>query len=471
MERMGGRLGVACVLVALVASASAEVPRPGRAPSRWSAGKLTASGSVPYNTVYLNRCAGGCSVTGPAVSSSINNTWDVNGPRMLSAFPFDDAAWSNVVACVRDVFEPFVIDVVETDPGTANHFEVMVGGYPTEIGLQTGLLGVAPAGCTSTYMDNALVFAFAGKFRDLVSTCNESCVNALCYVITQELGHTWTSLDHVVLPADPMTYDSYLGRRYFQNSDARCGSDCRNGISPDGLPCTGPYHRCLCSGADTQNSYATIGGLFGFGAATPPTVTVDLEPGANVVPGFAVAIEASDNSGVVTRVELVVDGVLIGSLTAPPYVFAAPATLMNGTHHVEAIAYDPQQTPGKAVVDVVIGPRCEGDTDCANLTDVCIGGRCVAGPSVDGGLGTTCTLPRDCISNLCAADGSTSYCVEACSAGQCPLDFGCRELDGDSVCWPAYDESGCGCRSTGGGAPGALLVLLALARRRRAFNP
>jgi hypothetical protein len=157
-----------------------------------------------------------------------------------------------------------------------------------------------------------------------------------------------------------------------------------------------------------------------------------------------------------------------------PFVFNAPATLANGPHKVEITAYDPHQTPGKATVDVIVGPPCKGSDDCSNATDVCVGGRCVPGSGVNGGLGTSCGMATDCLSGQCASDGTNSYCVEQCNVGDCPSDFGCLDVgNGTSVCWPGYDDGsggGCGCQSNRGGPLGMLLALALMVvtcRRRR----
>ena len=82
--------------------------------------------------------------------------------------------------------------------------------------------------------------------------------------------------------------------------------------------------------------------------------------------------------------------------------------------------------------------------------------------------------PSQCSSGQCASDGTSMYCVEPCTVGQCPMGFGCTITSGTmGVCWPGYNDgsgsSGGGCDS--GGAPGlfglsALAGLLALRRRR-----
>jgi uncharacterized protein (TIGR03382 family) len=476
---MSRRLGVVLLVSLAAAPAAAERPRSVIVPHEIvEFGDVGPTGLAPYNTVYLNPCLpSGCVIT-PGGSNSINDRWGISQTRTLTSFPYGDEAWQQVVACVRDVMSPFNINVTTTNPGSANHWEIMIAGSPTDLGMSSGIGGVAPGGCTSTYHNNALVFAFA-KVYGSGGQCGERCVNELCATAAQEIGHVWKSMDHVRVAADPMTYFGYSDRRYFQDTAAQCGSDCVNGVSPFGQTCTGTNnqsHACGCTGLQTQNSVAIIRDLFGIGAGIPPEVTITSPKfGENVAPGFAVRANATDDSGTITRVELKVNGQFVASFDSPPFVFNAPSTLADGTHKVEVIAYDPHDHAGKASVDVIIGPPCSKPADCANATDTCVGGRCVPGSGVPGGLGSACTDGTECLSGQCAGDGTNSYCVEPCLIGQCPSDYGCLETGGapgEGVCWPGYDDGsgGCGCQTGGAGGAvpfGLAFAALALRRRRR----
>ena len=466
-----------------LATAAAERPFTGTVSARGEVRQLPPNALVPYNTVYLNRCAGGGCTIRPGDSSSIADTWGVGGQRNLTAFPYGDEAWDKVVGCVRDVFSPFQVNIVTTNPGSQNHFEIMIAGAATDLNSTwTNYGGVAPGNneCDG-YLHNALVFAFAKAYGNNSSnTCDDSCVNEICATAAQEIGHVWKRMDHVRTASDPMTYFGFTSRRYFQNTDAVCGSDCVNGTwnGPFGaVSCTGignQSHPCWCGG-DTQNSHETIKSLFGLGPGTPPiTKITSPKLGESVEAGFPVYTEITDDSGSILRVEFKVDGQTVTQLAQGPFVFNAPSTLAEGTHRVEIVAYDPHGTPGTATVDVVVGPPCDGEDDCAE-ENVCVGGRCVAGPSVTGGLGTACSSSTDCVSGQCASDGTSSVCVELCLVGQCPEDFGCLDTgsgDGTGVCWPGYDDGsgGCGCQTSRGGPAGmflALLVMVLSCRRRR----
>ncbi len=439
---------------------------------------LTPQGLVPYNKIYLNRCAAGCPI-GVGTSNSITDKWPIGTARTLTKFPYSDDTWNKVVACFKDVMSPYNVEVVETNPGSTNHFEIMIAGLPTDVGMSANIGGVAPGGpCITSYMDNALVFDFAGVWGS-GTTCGSGCIEDICSTAAQEIAHTWKSMDHVIVKQDPMTYFNFTGRKYFQDTEAQCGSDCVNGVGPGNVTCSGTNnqsHRCRCSTGQTQNSVSIIKSLFGTGPGTPPTVTVT-KPANNttVGAGFKLYATATDDVSV-SKVDLKIDGMVVQTLTAEPYTFTAPTTLAPGVHHIEAVAYDGPGTPGTAALDVTIGGPCESDSDCPNATDACAGGRCVAGPSATGGLGTACTDSAQCASDVCGSDGTAMYCVEACVVGDCPEDFGCIDDGsgkGTGVCWPGYDDGsgGCGCESNRPGGALSFGLLFAVTvftwRRRR----
>jgi MYXO-CTERM domain-containing protein len=385
------------------------------------------------------------------------------GHGVLSAFSRGDATWRAVVACMREVFAPFAVDMTEADPGSAPHFEVMIGGQPQELGLSPGVGGVSPFSC-APYIANSLVFVFDVWGND---------PDEICATAAQELAHSF-ALDHATEPSDPMTYFDYDGRRHFMNAQLQCGSDCdKNHRSPLGVACAGPdlqEHACACGGgAQTQNDVQVISALFGDGPATPPSVKiVSPKVGDTVEPGFAITTEISDDVAI-SSAELRFDGTRVASASGAPYAFHGPSEIANGTHTIEVTGYDDLGTPGRARVQVIVGPGCKSPADCPLDTDACIGGRCVAGPSVIGGLGQVCTAAGDCKSYTCASDNGARYCVEACQPGQCPDGFGCRsDGQGGGVCWPGFTEGGCAV--AGGDATGALVLALAgaaAALRRR----
>ena len=99
----------------------------------------------------------------------------------------------------------------------------------------------------------------------------------------------------------------------------------------------------------------------------------------------------------------------------------------------------------------------------------------MAGPGTPGGLGESCAGNGDCVSGLCGSDADGSFCGEQCEVGGggCPSGFGCLDTGDFGVCWPGYDDGGCGCHvGSRQGAPAtglffAVLLAGALIMRRR----
>ena len=466
------------VVVALTGLAAAERPRlvTVDVPPHPAITEATA----PYNVIFLNRCANGCTVKSGTTDSRTDTSAIVSGSHVLTKFTYGDATWNSLVACVRDVFSPFNVQVTDVDPGSANHFEIMIGGNPTDIGFSNNVGGVSGNGCGDTYIPNALVFDFADVWSSSSTTCSSSCLEDMCSTAAQEIGHSF-GMDHSHNSADPMTYFNFVGRKYFQNSADPCGSDCVSGTGPMGNACSGSdnqVHTCCVNEGTTQNSFATLNSLFGAGTPVPPNISITSpKTGASVEAGFPVAVSASADSAI-KQVSITVDGAAVPPvLMAPPFAFNAPATLAAGAHVVVATATDAHGTTNTSTITVNIGPPCTSASECPNDTDACIEGRCVPGPNATGGLGTSCTDNSMCGDSTCASDGTNQYCTTACSKpGVCPDGFGCLPAaDGSTAgyCWPGYNDGsgGGGCNTGGAGGPitgGLLFAALLVTRRKRA---
>jgi uncharacterized protein (TIGR03382 family) len=411
------------------------------------------------------------------------------GQGTLSEFSGSSSEWTQIMHCMTDIMSQFNIQVTDQDPGSTPHFEVMVAGSASQIlgsGSQ-GVLGVAdflcqsPGNCGSGYIPNALVFDFANDWPQYGGGVSEICGTA-----AQEIAHAW-SLDHTTPSTDPMTYNQYPSNPsslHYQDN-APCGSDCQGGQSPFGLQCSGQNHTCMSSGQSTQDEVQTILGLFGpnNGGApdtTAPSVAITAPgDGATVMPGFAVSANITDDTAVQT-VELRIDNQLVGgALTSAPWAWTAPGSLGAGSHNVEVTGYDAAGNSAKDAVDVTIGSMCTDS--CMDPNQVCVNGHCEDGPSMPGGLGSTCTDSSDCASGTCASDGQGHmYCVDTCDPANdaCPSGFTCMAAGSTGVCWPGADTGngdggktgGC---NTGGGGSGPILLGLGFAallfkRRRRA---
>ncbi|CAN5776259.1 hypothetical protein BH11MYX2_BH11MYX2_10620 [soil metagenome] len=427
--------------------------------------------AVNSNIIFLNNCKPSGCIIQPGNTSSIDTGttqghWGINQTRTLKAWNQSDAVWDQVVSCVKDVFSPFGVTITTTNPSPAQHFEIMIAGVSTDIGLDANYLGVSPGTC-SDYIPNSLVFDFAN------SPSYSGAVEDMCATAAQEIAPSF-ALDHVIDSSDPLTYFQFSGRKRFKNTAVQCGSDCVSGVSPSNGQCTGgnqQQHPCICGG-NTQNSFQTIKDLFGAGTPTPPTVKfLNHKSGAAVAPGLPFSVTATDDNGI-AQTQGFVDGVNAGIIFNQPFAFNAPATLANGAHTIKVVATDIYGATAQASLTVVIGEPCDKPSDCPSDTQTCIGGRCVTGPGVQGGLGGACAGGTDCASGTCGSVNDGMFCLEECAEGQCPDGFGCQPAAGTAYCVAGYsDGSGGGGCSTSNEATGPLCGLLfgafVLVRRRR----
>ncbi|RMH41438.1 MAG: hypothetical protein D6689_11190 [Deltaproteobacteria bacterium] len=416
---------------------------------------ITPQGHGGSHILYLNRCRGGETFSPGFNDSRQNRSSIIDRSYTLPEYPYGDASFEQVATCVRQLMAPFNIQVVTEDPGQTPHHEAVVCGKPTDLGMQNGVGGVAPFSCG--VIENSITYTFAEVYGGQT--------RFICETIAQEAAHGW-GLDHEYLCEDPMTYLSGCGPKSYQDIDARCGEfSARN---------------CQCGGA-TQNSFRRIAAVFGTADPTPPSVTIT-EPANNatVDPGFVVRADITDDQGIGSA-SLYVDDNLVLSLSEPPFVFNAPNDLADGDHKVEIVATDSFGAEARDSIFVIVGEPCSSASDCED-GEVCVDGRCVAGPGTPGGLGEACESGADCASGLCGSDSSgNKVCTEPCdpAANACPGGFECRSAgEAGGVCWPGAGGGGGGCGCTLGragddtGGPLGLLGLigavgLALVRRRR----
>ena len=74
--------------------------------------------------LYLDR-TGGMWDHGARDDASGNLSILVDAPRMIPAWPKDDADWSLLVDCIRTALAPFPLTITETDPGAVPHTEIV----------------------------------------------------------------------------------------------------------------------------------------------------------------------------------------------------------------------------------------------------------------------------------------------------------------------------------------------------------
>lgn len=448
------------ILGSLVASglAAAEARRPAPQDKPVPRYVRTPGAAVPPGTsavtsriVYLHRCSiGSCNVRSGPNDSRADTSTIADGIKQLTEFTHGDETWNAMVECVKTTFAPFNITITTQDPGTTTpHFENMIGGRISDLTSDPDLqnsAGVAPFDCGE--IPNAIVYTFDNSGPDY---------QKLCWTSAQEIAHAF-GLEHMMLQKDPLTYlDGDLPKR-FRDEAGQCGEYALAA-------------RCGCGGT-TQNTYRRIVGMFGVGAPTPPDVLFKRPvEGKQVQPGFQAVIDAQDDVRV-EKVDLYVDGVMIGTTSTPiaEVYEIATADIAPGEHTLEARATDVQGTVGTQTIAITMGPPCTPDKGCTG-SDVCVSGVCIPGPEEPGGLGSICQSDTECLSHQCADAGeSRKYCVEACApstANSCPGGFSCIQAGGGGVCWP---ESG-GCCDAGGSGRGPILlglgVMVALTARRR----
>lgn len=403
------------------------------------------AGTSFAHVIYLNRCApNGCTVTPGDDDSRTDRSSIPQQVSHIAAYPWGDDSWNQFVQCVKTTYAPFDVTITDQDPGTAAHFELMVGGNSTDVQVE-GALGVAPfIPCGGVY-DNVVTFVFAAE------TTN---IDELCWAAAQETSHA-LGLDHELDAKDPMTYLSPPIHKEFQNSDAKCGED--------------TARECYCGGT-TQNSVKFLSGLLGEATPTPPTVEITApKNGAWVPQGFPVAAKVTSISSV-SQAAMEIDGASSGTATGEPWTFNAPQ-LAPGPHAVTVSAINASQLSGSSEVMVYVMATCA--PGCGDGT-VCLGGNCVPDGSHPGGLGGACSDTSACAIGTCGKDGGgNQFCTASCDAGNvCPSGFACTATSGGAgVCWPAPETGGgggCDASGAGGGWLAVGLVAIAFARRRRA---
>jgi len=476
------RAAVALVVLALGALEGGAVAAPPLKLVIGAPQPPVADGELGGTTIFLNRCVGGCTVRPGPDNSETDTSPLTQNQTTLAEFTFQPGEWEATVACAKEVYSPYNVNVTDTRPTAGqNYTEILVAGDPADLGLPNGVGGVAsvPANCQPNV--KGVSFAFTSAINIFAQEAGGSRVNGLCWIIAQETAHLY-GLDHEYEFAedarsacnDPMTYRADCGgQKFFRNRFAKCGES--------------EARACNCPGY--QNSHAQMVKIFGAGQSIVPAPTVSVTtPLANGALGAVVVAAAGSKRGV-ERVDFYLNGWKWSSQTGvaftrqgqpdpSSYTFVLPTNLPDSIYDIVVKAYDDIGTESVSdTVTVTKGAACQSAATCAN-GQKCENGRCFWDPPV-GEIGDDCTYAEFCKSNLCSGTADTQICTQNCIPGvadSCPIDSGleCAETSpGHGVCFPK--DTGGGCCSVNGdgngwvpGTFGAVVFgLIALRPRRR----
>jgi hypothetical protein len=442
------------------------------------------------NVLYLNRCTGGCNVTG---TDNVNDarmhisSYISPGPHVVSEYKNNDgmtgaaadAEWNQLVQCIREIYSPFNIVVQDTPPtGTGNYTEALIGGLSGDVGLSQSVGGVAPAHNSCEPNDNAMSYTFANNSYYFYPGEPQRRVWELCAVAGQEsahhygLDHSYEFFDGTSACNDPMTYRTDCGgQKFFRNKAAKCGED--------------KVRTCFCGGL--QNTHQKILSVFGEGPNTalipPPTAVVNSPMnGATAIEGQVVAFQAGSKRGV-EHAELYLNGWKWadvkgaafggnGQLNPSNYSTKFPSGVPNGVIDIQIKAYDDLAVSTlSAPVTVTKGAPCTSADACAK-GQKCEAGKCFWDPPT-GKLGDACDYQQFCETNQCTMTDQGGFCSQECivgGTGACPDGFECVQAGSAGACLPADDGGGC-CSVGGADAMwvhgGLSLGVLALVMRRR----
>ncbi|MBI1948713.1 MAG: Ig-like domain-containing protein [Deltaproteobacteria bacterium] len=240
------------------------------------------AGDAPF-PIFMNR-HGGRYTCGDNDSRTNSSTIACSGGGDVGPWPGSDAEWQSFMACSTDLFSRFNVEITDVEPGSGDYVEAVIGGNPGDVGMPSGVGGVAPYQCG--VIPRGIVYAFADVYYGGGNWWRDVCETA-----AQEVVHAF-GLDHEYLCEDPMTYLYGCGEKTFQDTDAQCGE-----YSP---------RQCDCTGA-TQNSVQEMLDLFGPSGPPvddpdPPTVSlVAPVAGAVLAANTEIQIVANASDGVGLR--------------------------------------------------------------------------------------------------------------------------------------------------------------------------
>jgi hypothetical protein len=239
------------------------------------------------------------------------------------------------------------------------------GGALTNGDFESGLTGWTSTGTTS-----ASTAAHTGAGAAMVGSTSPTTDSSLSQTFTLPSNASALSFYYKVVCPDTVTYDwasatlkdntSGTTTTMLANTCSNSGSWVQASASVTGghsVTLTLSNHDDNYSGDPTYTLYDTVANATsGGGDTTPPTTSVTAPAsGATVSGTVTVTATASDNVGV-TKIELYVDGALLGSgTTSPASASWNTTTAANGTHSITSKAYDAAGNVGtSAAVSVTV---------------------------------------------------------------------------------------------------------------------
>ncbi len=418
--------------------------------------KETHRASGVARVIFLNRCRGGCTVGNKRDDPRANQSSVVRKPGTVAEFSRGDTAWNDLVTCVKTAYDLYDVTIVEEEPAAGvDHVEVLVAGFPTDLGFGLGALGISPLASDCSPLRNVMSFVFP----EAHSPDNAA---ELCATVVHEAGHTF-GLDHVLQCRDPMTYLSGCGDKLFLNVDASCGEF---------------RHKRNCRCSDVQNPHIKLMNELGPSGRSAEVTYTEIERPLSVWDGGQIVGLVSDSRWV-RYIELWINGFRWQQLphqVVEDFRFTPPDELSDGILDIEVRGINDIGLVGVDRITLTKGEPCTSSAVC-RANETCTQGRCVF-PAPTRPLGEACAVDSECASWACLDYNGEPRCATSCSAGlkndECPSDYTCVKVDeyGAGMCWPSDELPEAGCCSTSDRAPSALPILAALGglfllRRRR----
>ena len=459
--------------------------------------------------IYLNRCRGGCSVTGGSTNDArqqessiprpgtytigefsnfmgsigVNGNCDA-GSKLGTACTSDatcmgdtcntaagtcngnanvpctsdgdcngtcdtaDRDWAGVVQCMQEVYSPYAVMVTDTQPAEGiSYTEAIIAGQPTDIGEPADDLGIAPIASDCSAQNDVISFTFANHHTGM----GAARVLNICWTAAQETAHAF-GLDHEYsfVSAYPSNGNSACMDPMTYRVD--CGGEkfFRNADAHCGEETP---RACRCSA--TQNSHGKLLSVFGAGQSIVPPPSVMFAAMPNPRPGaaFPVFALAGSQRGV-ARIELWLNG--YRWVSVPGGVFGTNGQVDPSNYTLTAPASVPDGT-----IDVVLKAYddlgIEGDSNTVTVekgapcTDA---STCATGQKCDDGRchwdPPTGQLGDACpYPQVCTSGictpGSDPVCTESCTVGSA------NACPAGYDCVPSSDTAGYCAPSTGGG--------------------